>query len=366
VKKSITKYLLWPFSIVYGIVVFIRNKLFDWKILPSHEFDLPVISVGNITVGGTGKTPVTEYLVRLLKEDYKVAVLSRGYGRKSRGFFLAGKQPDPAEIGDEPCQIKMKFPDIMVAVDARRVRGIQKLRELGAETVILDDAFQHRYVKAGLSILLIDYSRPVTKDYLLPFGRLRESTTGISRANILLITKSPADLKAIDMRVRFKDFTLNPFQHLYFSSVIPEKPLPVFISETENEFPGNNPGILLVTGIARPASALGSAGEFSSDIRQISYSDHHDYNVKDVRFIIRTFQELKGINKVILTTEKDAVKFRLLEDEFNTLKNKVYYMPVMVSILNNDTENFNTQIKNYVRSNKRDRILHKGEGTASA
>jgi len=366
VKKKLPEYLLIPFALIYGMITTFRNKLFDWHVIASHEFDLPVICVGNITVGGTGKTPHTEYLIELLKENHRVGVLSRGYRRKTSGFVLALETSTANDVGDEPCQIKQKFPDVTVAVDEKRVRGIKKLRDMDVDVVILDDAFQHRYVKPGLSILLIDYFRPVTKDALLPFGRLRESISAIERANIILITKSPADLKAIDMRVRTKDFRLNPFQHLYFTRVKAEQPVPVF--ETAETFPSGNkkPGILLVTGIAGPENAFETVRAFSDDIRQMTFPDHHRYSAKDMSSIIKSFREMPGDENVIITTGKDAVKLRAFSHELADISHLVYYVPIRVAFLNNDTENFNTQIISYVRSNKRNSILHKGKSKATA
>ncbi len=363
-KKKLPEYLLIPFSVLYGIATAFRNRLFDWQVLPSHEFAVPVISVGNITIGGTGKTPHAEYLVELLRNDFRVAVLSRGYKRKSRGFFLAEKHSVPSEIGDEPCQIKTKFPGILVAVDHNRVRGIRKLQQMGAEVVILDDAFQHRYVRPGLSILLIDYARPVTKDFLLPFGRLRESAAAVKRANIILITKSPTDLRAIDMRVRVKDFNLNPFQHLFFTSMNADKPRPVF-RDLHPKWP-EKPDILLVTGIARPDTALAFALEHSGNVRQQNYGDHHRYSRRDVATIIEAYNDIPGSNKIVLTTEKDAVKLRLFREEFAQLAGSVFYIPLTVSFLNNDQDQFNLQITNYVRSNKQNSILHKGKNQVPA
>ncbi len=264
VKKKLPEYLLLPLSALYRIAILTRNKMFDWNLIRSHEFDLPVISIGNITAGGTGKTPVSEYLAEFLSKEYHVAVLSRGYKRKTKGYILASEGSGPEEIGDEPCQVKSKFPGIEVAVDEKRVRGIRKLMQAGAEVILLDDAFQHRYVRPGLSILLIDYRRPVTKDFLLPFGRLREPVSSINRANIILITKSPLDLKAIDMRIRTKDFNLNPFQHLYFTGVKAGEPTPVFREQETYTGFMNKPSALLVSGIAGPDGFTSLAGEFAA------------------------------------------------------------------------------------------------------
>ena len=224
--------LLYPFSLVYGLIVWLRNTLFDLQIIRSAEFPIPVISVGNITVGGTGKTPHTEYLVDLLKEEFRVATLSRGYRRKTRSFILAGADPDVWEIGDEPVQIKNKYPETEVAVDRKRVNGIRQLlkRIPDLDVILLDDGYQHRYVKPGLSILLIDFNRPIWSDHLLPAGRLREPAYEKRRANIILITKCPDRLKPIERRIIVKDLKLYPFQHLYFTKLTYGQPVPVFSS----------------------------------------------------------------------------------------------------------------------------------------
>ena len=201
-------------SFFYGIVTSLRNELFNLKILSSREFNLPIISVGNITVGGTGKTPHTEYIAELLRSNFKVAILSRGYKRKTRGFFIVEPTSKVRQVGDEPLQVKLKFNDLTVAVDAKRVRGIQKLMALPNKpnVILLDDAFQHRYVTPGVNILLTDYSRLITKDSLLPYGRLRESASNKSRASIIIVTKCPTEIKPIDERIITKELEIKPYQ----------------------------------------------------------------------------------------------------------------------------------------------------------
>ncbi|MDO4802473.1 MAG: tetraacyldisaccharide 4'-kinase, partial [Prevotellaceae bacterium] len=213
------KYL--PLSWGYGLAVFLRNELFDLGILKSQEFDIPIIGVGNITVGGTGKTPCVEYLIRLLKDDCKVAVLSRGYKRKTKGYVLANDNTPATDIGDEAFQIKQKFPEVIVAVDEKRVDGIKHLLQLNPkpDVVILDDCYQHRYVKPGINILLMDYNNMPDKDKLLPAGRLREPVSSRIRADIIIVTKCPADLKPIDFRVLTKEVGVYPYQRVYFSSI---------------------------------------------------------------------------------------------------------------------------------------------------
>ena len=223
---------LYPVSWLYGTGVWLRNKLFDWGIYKERKFDVPIISVGNITVGGTGKTPHTEYLIRLLQKDYKVAVLSRGYKRKSKGFVLAGPDTSVQMIGDEPFQMKQKFPDIYMAVDRNRCHGIEQLCNShiapGTEVIILDDAFQHRYVKPGMNILLVDYHRLICEDALLPAGRMREPENGKSRAHIVIVTKCPKDITPMDLRVLSKQMELYPYQQLYFTTLAYGKLHPLF------------------------------------------------------------------------------------------------------------------------------------------
>ena len=229
---------LLPLSWFYGLGVGFRNTLFEMGVLKSRSFSTPVISVGNITVGGTGKTPHVEYLIRLLKDKLNVAVLSRGYKRKSHGFVLADKDTPMRNIGDEPYQIKQKFPEVTVAVDAKRTRGIEKLTsdktEKGVDVILLDDAFQHRYVKPGINILLVDYHRLVIYDKLLPAGRLREPVRSKDRADIVIITKCPKDLKPMEFRVITKAMELYPYQQLYFSTLEYDTLKPVFTEQTES------------------------------------------------------------------------------------------------------------------------------------
>ncbi len=346
--------------------MFLRNKLFDIGILSQEEFDIPVICVGNITVGGTGKTPHIEYLVRLLKNDYKVATLSRGYKRKTKGFILADEFSDAEMIGDEPCQLKTKFPEIEVAVDSDRRNGIKNLVNSGKEidVILLDDAFQHRYVKPGFSVLLIDYNRPVTKDHLLPFGRLREPASAKKRSNLILISKSPIELTAIDRRIMVKELELADLQYLYFTTMRPGELLPVFRKEKSPVIPeilSPKPDILLVSGIADPRELKRFAGNISSKIKELQFPDHHDYTDKDIMLIRQEFEKLDGQEKILVTTEKDAVRLQKYSELPENFKNRMFYIPIMVEFLNDDEENFNNHLLSYVRNNKRNSILHKGK-----
>jgi tetraacyldisaccharide 4'-kinase len=343
-------------SLFYGIVSAIRNELFDLKILPSREFDLPIISIGNITVGGTGKTPHTEYIAQLLKSGFKVAILSRGYKRKTRGFFIVESTSKVKQVGDEPLQIKLKFNSVTVAVDASRVRGIEKLLALPEKpnVILLDDAFQHRYVTPGMNILLIDYNRLITKDSLLPYGRLRESASNKSRATIMIVTKCPAELKPIDERIITKELEVRPYQNLYFSTLEYGSLLPVFPEDITLKSVVLVEGItvLLVTGIANPSPLNEYLRHGSHDIHEMNFPDHHQYISKDLDRINVKFDSLPTVKKIIITTEKDMVRFRDLDTVPENIRKNMYYIPLKISFLNNAGKEFDRKILNYVKENK--------------
>ncbi len=365
-RTPLIKILLYPFCLIYGVVVFIRNRLFDSGILPSREFNLPVISVGNITAGGTGKTPVTEYLIELLKDNFTVAVVSRGYKRKSRGFILAGENSTPADIGDEPCQMKRKFPEVIVAVSNSRVSGVRKLLQMHPETdvILLDDAFQHRYIKPGLSILLIDFNNPVTKDFLLPAGMLREPASERKRAGIILVTKCPEKLKPIERRIMVKELDLYPFQQLFFTTIQYGSLMPVFPSQKLpdiEKLKEIKTDILLLTGIANPRPLKKFARSISTRIHNLTYPDHHHFTLNDITHVEETFNSIDSGSKIILTTEKDAVRLRQTEPIPETLKTCIFFVPIRVSFLNDESKLFNNAVLNYVRSNKKNSILYKGQ-----
>jgi len=365
-KMIYIKYIvLLPFTIIYGIIIWIRNRLFDFHILPTNEYSIPVISVGNITVGGTGKTPHVEYLIKLLKDEYKVAVLSRGYKRKTKGFFIATEKPTPAEIGDEPCQIKNKFPDIIVAVDGKRRRGISKLLDNfpNLNAIILDDAFQHRYVKPGISILLVDYNNPLKNDHLLPAGRLREQIAERKRADIIIVTKCPDNIKPIDFRLIEKDLKTSEYQRIFYSNVKILDPKPIFIANQKvpkiEEIIEMQPEIIAISGLANNDNFIKQIHTLTNNtIHIFRFPDHYDYSVKDLHEIIELFSELESNNKIILTTEKDAMKIQSFPNIDEDVKNAMYYLPIEVVFTENEKDIFNTYIKNYVHNNRPDSVLH--------
>lgn len=350
---------LYPVSCLYGTGVWLRNKLFDWGVYKERSFDLPVISVGNITVGGTGKTPHTEYLIRLLKKHYKIAVLSRGYKRKSEGFVLAKPETSVSMIGDEPFQMKQKFPEIYMAVDRNRCHGIDQLCDEhiapGTEVIILDDAFQHRYVKPGMNILLVDYHRLLCDDALLPAGRLRESEAGKSRAHIVIVTKCPNEITPMEIRVLTKKMELYPYQQLYFTAMNYGKLRLLFGQGKEYSLKNirRDTHILLVTGIASPTKLINDLAPFNKHIDSLAFSDHHDFTDKDMEVIKSRFLRLPEEKRMIITTEKDAVRLATHPSLDESIKPFIYVLPIEVTFLQDQQELFNLNITEYVRKNPR-------------
>ena len=336
---------LTPLSWLYGLGVGFRNLLFKLGILKSRAFDIPVISVGNITVGGSGKTPHVEYLVSLLKDKLKVAVLSRGYKRKSKDYVLADNDSTMSQIGDEPYQIKQKFPDIYVAVDKKRTRGIDRLTSDGltkdVDVILLDDAYQHRYVKPGVSILLIDYHRLIIYDKLLPAGCLREPQEGKSRADIVIITKCPKDLRPMEYRVLMKALDLFPYQSLYFTTLAYDNLKQVYgtSSIALNSLP-KSCNVLLLTGIASPKQM------------------QHDLEVYNYNLHLLAFPALPS-PKIIITTEKDASRIKFVEGLEDEVKESMYALPIRIQFMLGQEEEFNNKIINSVRKNSRNSILVK-------
>jgi tetraacyldisaccharide 4'-kinase len=360
---------LYPISFLYGMGVNLRNQLFDWKILRARSFDVPVICIGNITVGGTGKTPHTEYLIRLLQKEFQVAVLSRGYKRKSKGFVLATPETPITQIGDEPYQMKQKFPDVHVAVDADRCNGIEQLCDSRitpeVEVILLDDAFQHRYVKPGINILLVDYHRMIGEDALLPAGRLREPERGKSRANIVIVTKCPHNIKPMDYRIISKQIDLYPYQKLYFSTLTYGELIPLHKEESTSTRPLNSLAkdekVLLLTGIASPQQLKQDLEDYTSHIESLSFPDHHAFTANDLQAIKQKFEQMGAGKKLIITTEKDATRLIGHPHLDDTLKKAIYVLPIEITILQNQQETFNENIIKYVRANSRNSILHKSQ-----
>ena len=328
--------LLFPFAVLYGFVTSVRNYLYDKGIFKSHTFDIPIIAVGNLSVGGTGKTPQIEYLIRLLSNQYKLATLSRGYKRKSEGFVLADADSNAAVLGDEPYQFYQKFPEIQVAVDANRVNGITQLlsQKVKPEVILLDDAFQHRKVKAGFYIMLTAYDDLYCDDLMLPAGNLRESRAGVERADVVIVTKCPPQLTLMQQKEIKTRLRLKSRQQLFFTFIAYDG----FVYSEEKRIPTEELATvdkLLLAGIAKPESFF--AYLQAAQNATMVFPDHHDFTQQDLEKI-----KEKATNKIIITTEKDYVRLK-----GKLPKEQLFYLPIKTSFLSNQ-EDFDKTILDYV------------------
>ena len=340
--------LLFPISLIYGLGVMVRNLAFDLGILKSTEFDLPIISVGNLSVGGSGKSPMTEYLVRLLKNKYKIATLSRGYGRRSKGFRLVEHTSLSTEAGDEPLQFKRKFNDITVAVCENRVQGI-KMLEPGHELVILDDAYQHRSLRPGLSILLFDYNSLTVFKMLLPAGDLREPVWEKDRADILVVTKTPPRLDQSDRQEIIRSIKPRNQQEIFYSYLEYGNLKPLYEEGEERKLLSVKvtTKIILLTGIANPRPLLSEIGGFTQFITHHKYPDHHNFSKKNISKLVHAFDTLYADDKLIVTTEKDAQRLGSAEAKELLKGLPVYYLPVQAEIHEPERARFNELIEKY-------------------
>ena len=334
------KFILAPLSWLYAFVVWVRNVLYDDRVLPSHSVDIPTIAIGNLALGGTGKTPMTEYLIRLLSPTYKVAVLSRGYGRKTTGFRLANAHDTAKTIGDEPMLIHTHFPDIAVAVCADRVQGIKQLQTLipDLQCVILDDAYQHRKLRAGFYILLTSYDNLYVNDHILPRGSLRDLPAESARANAVVVTKCPKTMQPIDRRIVSNSLRLASYQHLYYSSI---GYAPLTLSSTP----------LLIAGIANPAPLLEHLQQQFPDTELLVFADHHNFTKMDIKHILAKAEKYEDI----VTTEKDFMRMQqtpLVE----ALGDKLQVLPIQTD-LGIDQAAFDRQVLLYVSESNRKRNL---------
>lgn len=339
-NKFLNAFLMKPLSVLYGWGVLLRNRMFDWGILKQRKFDIPIVVVGNLAVGGTGKTPHTEYVVNLLKNDYHIAVLSRGYRRKTKGFILASRHSTPADIGDEPYQIYQKFGhEVRVAVCEKRVKGIEELLRLdpSINLIVLDDAFQHRYVKPSAAVVLMEWNRPVYNDDLMPLGRLREPQRSLLRSDIVVVTKCPAEIRPMDVRLIYDHLGLFAYQKVYFSRYVYGNLVSVFPDEV-NYVPnvawlGAEDSVLLVSGIANPAPLSRFLKGNGINVKLKRFPDHHNFTRKDFEDIMKAFKQLDGKTKYIITTEKDAVRIANNPYYPHELKSLTFYLPIKVEFL---------------------------------
>ncbi|MBR5825431.1 MAG: tetraacyldisaccharide 4'-kinase [Paludibacteraceae bacterium] len=340
--------LLKPLSVLYGIGVGLRNKLFDLGIFHSHKCDLTTISVGNITVGGTGKTPHAEYLLEYLSKRVSTAYLSRGYKRSTSGFRIADEKSTASTIGDEAYQIYRKFENVTVAVDGNRINALKKLQQHKAEpkVVVLDDAYQHRKLHPDLNILLIDYNRLTYRDLMLPLGELRESSENTDRADIIIFTKCPDTMQPVDMLSTRTQINPFPYQTLYYTSLSYGEPKGLF-TDKKIELYGKE--VLLVTGIAQPQHLHKHLEQYASLITALKYPDHHRFTSYDIQEIAEDYEGLANGNRVIITTEKDAARLISMEIP-ESIKNDIYTIGIEIEFLFNGKQNFNAQIDKFLRN----------------
>ncbi len=354
-EKGVIKILLDAIN-PYRWATATRNLMFDSGIKKVYTPPLPTICIGNITVGGTGKTPHTEYLIELLQHKYKTAVLSRGYGRKSKGYIKANSDTPMPVIGDEPFQMKSKYPDITVAVCEKRVKGIEKLRNdiKDIEVILLDDAYQHRHVKAGLNILLTDSNRPIWNDCVLPFGRMRESLAGIKRADIIIITKCNAltDEQTNECRGYIEKRSNAP---LFFSTMRYGSIYPVFPESAPSRSIDEVKEALLLTGIAKPAPLKAEIERRETKVTLMQFGDHHNFSTADLNTIVEKYRSIAEKKKAIITTEKDATRLLHRSDLPTEIKENIYALPIKVEILGGQEMMFNQIIEKYVTEDSRDR-----------
>ena len=346
-RKSIMDALLTPFSWGYGAGVWLRNAAFDVGLLPQEEFDVPVVSVGNITVGGTGKTPHVEYIIEALYRRYHIAVLSRGYKRKTKGFILASNNMTPRDIGDEPYQIFSKFSGLItLAVCESRRKGIRELLRIDPDInlILLDDGFQHRYVKPKVNIVLVDYNHPPYEDKLMPLGTLREPARNVLRGDIVVVTKCPSDITAMDIRMVKKNLALFPYQGLFFSNIRYADPIPVFPIQspqiTSLQWLREDDAVLCLTGIATPKPLVRYLRQFAARVKVMHFDDHHFFTRRDFSDIFKVYNQLEGKRKFIITTEKDAV--RIMNNPYfpPTRRHCIFYIPMRVGFLEMEGSNF--------------------------
>ena len=336
-----------PIGWLYGLVTGLRNRMYDGGMLKSVSFPIPVICVGNITVGGTGKTPHTEYIAALLKDRIHIAILSRGYGRHTKGFILSDAQSDSNLIGDEPLQIKRRFPDIEVAVCEDRVTGIKRLSDLcSPKVIILDDAYQHRTVTPSLNILLVNYNRNILQDAMLPAGRLRENASCRRRAQMIVVTKCPKELSSREMDDLASMLAVSPEQKVFFTTLEYGSLYPL---DGISEVPSQDCPVLALTGIADPAPMETQLRKSHKEVSMLSYPDHHDFSKNDILDIEHRLQNMPQ-GSIIVTTAKDAA--RLSGMNLNEgLKSSIFILPVKPAFLRN-AKGFDDTILNHIETFK--------------
>lgn len=351
--------VLLPLSKLYGFVTFMRNQFFDWHILPQHSFDIPVVVVGNIAVGGTGKTPHTEYIIEHLRHSFRIAVLSRGYKRKTKGFVLATQETRPSDIGDESYQIYHKFEGkVIVAVCEDRVAGIRELLELCPDInlVVLDDAFQHRYVQPTVSVVLTEFNRPLYNDHMLPYGRLREPLRGIMRANIIVATKCPETMTDLNYALFKKCLDHFPYQDVFFSRYVYQGLVPMFPDDSTSvpslEWMDSSDSILAIAGVENPRPFIRYVKSFQPRVRVNVFDDHHAFTKKDMANLFERYRTMGGNTRILITTEKDAVRMIASPHFPPELRPVAFYIPIKVDFISRGGPTFIETLVREIRNKK--------------
>jgi tetraacyldisaccharide 4'-kinase len=342
--------LLIPFALLYGLIIWIRNWLYDKNFFKSTAFGLPLICIGNLSVGGTGKSPMTEYLVRHLKNSFRVATLSRGYKRKTKGYALATAFTTAIDIGDEPMQFHRKFPDVPVAVGEERMVAIPQLLHDKPETqvIILDDAFQHRAIKAGFNILLTECHNLYTRDFFLPTGDLRDLRKSSKRADVILVTKCNADLSKEEKNKLIEEIDPLPGQQIFFTTIVYGTPF--HITQQNFTFIDDQTEVLLITGVANPRPLKKFLEERIHAYHMMHYNDHHIFSIDDWREITKHFEQIQAQKKIILTTEKDAMRLLKFDNELDNLP--LYVIPIEHRFLFNEGRMFDDIVINFIQNFK--------------
>lgn len=347
-----------PISFLYKAGVSFRHKLFDWNILKSEEYDIPVVCVGNLTVGGTGKTPVTDMLVEHFKPGYNVAVLSRGYKRRTKGYLEASVKSSFLDVGDEPKMIKLHHPEVVVAVCEDRREGIKEIRKRHPEVnlIMLDDGFQHRYVEPWVNIVLIDYTRPVYNDHMLPRGNLRDTVNQLHRAHYIIMTKCPPDISPLDKRIVRKWIKPYPYQSLFFTSMESGDALPIF-PEGAEFVPKGGGNVIAMSGIGNPKSFADSISSRYKLVDEIIFPDHHPYHRRDLGLMKQKLEEAPG-RTVIVTTEKDAVKLAGSRKIPAEIREKLFYQPLSIRFNEHSDVKFLNKLEQDVKANPKYSFLN--------
>ncbi len=330
--------------------VAMRHMLFDWGILKTNEYDIPIICIGNITVGGTGKTPMSEMIVRYMSKHYNIAVLSRGYGRKTKGYIEVEADSHYRNVGDEPLQIKLKFPDAVVVVCEKRSEGVERIRKEHSEVnlIIMDDGFQHRYVEAKVNVIMVDATRPPQDDKMLPLGRLRDNFDSLHRAHFFIVTKCPENMAPIDRRILHKVLVTAPYQDIYFTRIESFKPVAIFPNDQGEEL-RHGDEVIAMSGIGNPTPFINGLNTNYKVVGSLIFDDHHVYKVKDIKSVEKRLKEHP--NAKIITTEKDAVKMVRSNKIDPEVRKRMFYVPINISFIDDSKVDFLQKLHDNVIKN---------------